>query len=123
MLLALPDLRGVLLPRPAPNVVGPSSESPYHVWVSLDTANPKDFSVVLESRFWANRRVSVAAYSGENASVRAELKLDRMVGRLSPDIDDGTVWIERRRRFLTREFAPGERVGRYSLSYVMRLHE
>ena len=40
------------------------------------------------------------------------------------DEDDGTIWIERRRTFLTREFFPGERVGRYPLSYVSRLsHE
>jgi hypothetical protein len=123
MLLALPDLRGVLVPPPAPNIVGPSSTSQYQVWVSLDTQRPEDFSVVLESPFWANRRVNVAAYSGENASVRAELKLARAVRQLSSETDDGTVWIERRRRFLTREFAPGERVGRYWLSYVMRLHE
>ena len=42
---------------------------------------------------------------------------------LCPAIEDGTVWVERRRRFLTREFAPGERVGRYSLSYLTRLHD
>jgi hypothetical protein len=38
--------------------------------------------------------------------------------------NDGDVWVERRRRFLTREFNPGERVGRYSLNYLSHLgHE
>ena len=38
--------------------------------------------------------------------------------------EDGVVWIERRRRFLGREYLPGERVGRYTFSYVSKLkHE
>jgi hypothetical protein len=42
----------------------------------------------------------------------------------SANEDDGIVWIERRRRFLTREFFPGERVGRYSVPYLSHLgHE
>ena len=122
MLVALPDLRAAVFPGPSPNVVAPFSASPYHVWVSLDVQDPDEFSVVLESRFWANRRAPVVA-SGGGAPARAELQLHRLPGHPTGDIDDGTVWIERRRRFLTREYAPGERVGRYSLSYVARLHE
>lgn len=123
MLAALPDLRAAVFPEPSPNVIAPFSASPYQVWVSLDARHADEFSVVLESRFWANRRAPVVAYAGASAPPRAELQLQRLPGQLTGDIDDGTVWVERRRRFLTREYAPGERVGRYSLSYVARLHE
>jgi hypothetical protein len=124
MLWALPDLRGILAPPVAPDVVAPSSPSPYYLWVSLDTAHPRDFRIVLESRYWSNRRAGVARYGGANASVRAELLLHRMTGQGSTDGEDGTIWIERRQHFLGREFAPGERVGRYSVSYINRLtHE
>src|SRR5688572_16645497 len=56
LLLALPDLASILLPPPAPGVVAPSSPSPYHLWVSLDTRHPERFLVVFESGFWSNRR-------------------------------------------------------------------
>jgi hypothetical protein len=39
------------------------------------------------------------------------------------ELDDGTVWVERRRRFLVHEFAPGERVGAYSLRYLNQLNK
>jgi hypothetical protein len=56
--------------------------------------------------------------------VRAEIRLQRVARQTTDDEEDGTVWIERRRWFLGREFTPGERVGRYSFSYVNRLgHE
>jgi hypothetical protein len=124
MVLALPDLLDVVRPPLAPAVVAPSSPSPYHLWVSLDTKRPESFYVVLESGFWSNRRAEVAAYGGANASVRAEMRLNRLTRQTSREEEDGIVWVERRRRFLSRDFAPGERVGRYTLSYVARLgHE
>jgi hypothetical protein len=121
MLLALQDLWCILLPPRAPDVVAPSSPSPYHLWVSLDTKHPKYFEVVLESKYWSNRRVKVTRYSGANASVRAEILLHRLTRQIAQDGEDGTVWIERRRRFLTREYASGDRVGRYSVAYLNRL--
>jgi hypothetical protein len=121
MLVALPDLRGILLPPPPPPVVGPSSPSPYYLWVSLDTKKPDAFYAVLESNFWANRREEVKRYGGANASVRAEIRLRRLGHQFTAREEDGTVWIERRRRFLTREFSPGEQVGRYSFLYLNHL--
>jgi hypothetical protein len=121
MLIALPDLRSILWPPSAPAVTGPSSPSPYHLWVSLDTNQPDAFYVVLESGFWSNRRSTVAAYGGANASARAELRLKRLARPTTTDEEDGIIWVERRRRFLTREFLPGDLVGRYSFSYVTRL--
>jgi len=121
ILIALPDLRSIIAPPPAPIPVTPSSPSPYYLWVSLNTEKPESFQVVLESKFWTNRRAVVKQYSGANASVRAEIRLQRVAHQTSFNEEDGTVWIERRRHFLTREFAPGERVGRYSLSYLSRL--
>ena len=121
MLLALPDVRSILWPPPSPAVTGPSSPSPYHLWVSLDTNHPEAFYVVLESGFWSNRRSTVAAYGGANASARAELRLKRLARPTTNDEEDGIIWVERRRRFLTREFLPGDLVGRYSFSYVTRL--
>jgi hypothetical protein len=124
MLVALPDLHSILLPPPVPAVVAPSSPSPYYLWVSLDTRHPDRFLVVLESGFWSNRRAEVTRQGGANPSARAEIRLNRPVRQTASDAEDGTVWIERRRRFLLREFAPGERVGRYSFSHVSRLgHE
>jgi hypothetical protein len=121
MLLALQDLRCILLPPRAPDVLAPSSPSPYYLWVSLDTKHPGYFEVVLESKYWSNRRTKVMRYSGADASVRAEILLHRLTGQMAQDGEDGTVWIERRRRFLTREYASEERVGRYSVAYLNRL--
>jgi hypothetical protein len=124
MLAALPDLRNVLIPPPSPAVVPPSSPSPYYLWVSLDTKHPEAFTVSLESGFWANRRADVGSYEGADGSVRAELRLNRVGIQTTGDEEDGTVRIERRRKLLTREFEPGERVGSYSFSHITRLgHE
>jgi hypothetical protein len=124
MVIALPDLRSILLPHPAPTVVAPTSSSPYYLWVSLNTKHPEYFSAVLESGFWSNRRAEVKRYGGIAPSVRAELRLHRLTRMTVENEADGSVWIERRRRFLTREFAPGERVGRYSIPYLEKLgHE
>jgi len=124
MLAALPDLRNVLSPPPSPAVVPPSSPSPYYLWLSLDTKHPEAFTVALESGFWSNRRAQVASYEGANGSVRAELRLNRVGFQTTSDEENGTVWIERRRKFLTREYESGERIGSYSFSYITRLgHE
>lgn len=124
MLAGLPDLRSILLPFAAPVAVEPASPSPYHIWVSLDTKQPRYFSAVLESRYWSNRRAEVQARGGLTPSIRAEIQLHRLIGRTASTEEEGFVWIERRRRFLTREFLPGERVGRYSIPYLSRLgHE
>lgn len=124
MVIALPDLRNILLPPLAPVVVAPGSPSPYDLWVSLDTRQAESFRVVLESGFWANRRAEVKTYVGAHASVRAEITLHRLDRQTSYDDEDGVVWVERRYRFLHREFAADDRVGRYTLSYLNRLeHE
>ena len=124
MLAAMPDLRTVLLPPRAPKVVGPSSPSPYMLWVSLDTPTPEAFNVVLESQFWSRRRARVTKHAGTNDPPRAELVLRRLPHQSYANEEDGTVWIERRRHFLSREFRPGPRAGRYTLSYLFRLpHE
>jgi len=124
MLAALPDLWNILSPPPSPAVVPPASPSPYYLWVSLDTKHPEAFNVVLESGFWSNRRAQVASYEGANGSVRAELRLNRVGFQTTSDEENGTVWIERRRKLLTREYGSGERIGSYSFSYITRLgHE
>jgi hypothetical protein len=124
MLAAIPDLRSNLLPYPAPSAVLPASPSPYYLWVSLDTKHPEYFGVVLESGYWSNRRADVKRCDGINSSIRAEMHFHRLTGMTAANEDDGVVWIERRRRFLGREFFPGERVGRYSISYLSHLgHE
>jgi hypothetical protein len=79
---------------------------------------------VLDSGYWSNRRSDVRQRGGAAPSVRAEIQLYRLAGVTAAREEDGVVWIERRRRFLTREFLPGERVGRYSIPYLTRLgHE
>ena len=124
MLIALPDLRNILLPHPAPVAVPPASLSPYYLWVSLDSKHPEYFSVALESGYWSNRRSDVKQRGGVTPSVRAEIQFHRLTGMTAANEEDGVVWIERRRRFLSREFHPGERVGRYSIPYLSRLgHE
>lgn len=124
MLAALPDIFNVLTPPAPPSVVKPSSSSPYYLWVSLDTNRPRAFRVAFESGFWSNRRANVARYHGADGSVRAEILVSRVERQSTVDDQDGTVWVERRRAFLTREYEPGERVGTYSLSYVSKLgHE
>ena len=124
MLAALPDLRSIVFPHDAPVAVPPSSTSPYELWLSLDTKHPEYFSVVLESSYWSNRREEVKTRGGPTPSVRAEIRFHRLTGMNEGSENDGDVWVERRRRFLTREFNPGERVGRYSLHYLSHLgHE
>ncbi len=124
MVIALPDLLGIINPPLAPTVVAPGSPSAYYLWVSLNTRQAGYFRVVLESGFWANRRADVKNYSGANASVRAEVSLHRLDVQTAYDDEDGVVWIERRYRFLNREFALDDRVGRYTLSYLTRIdHE
>jgi hypothetical protein len=124
MLFAFPSLRSILLPPSAPTVVAPSSGSPGYLWVSLNTRRPEYFFVVLESEYWSNRRAQVTPHSGADASMRAEIQLQRAPAPSTDDQEDGTVWVERRHRFLTREFTPGARIGRYDLFYLNRLgHE
>jgi hypothetical protein len=124
MLVALPDLRSTLLPYPAPVAVPPASSSPYFIWVSLDTKHPQYFSVVLESDYWSNRRAEVQPRGGVTPSTRAEMHFHRLTGATTANEDDGIIWIERRHHFLTREFLPGERVGRYSIRYLSHIgHE
>jgi hypothetical protein len=124
MLLALHDLRGILLPPAPPMVVAPSSPLPEHLWVSLKTMHPDRFLVVLESNYWLNRRAAANARNAANGSVRAEIQLQRSEAATTSDTEQGTVWIERRYQFLNREFVPGEHIGRYDLSYLNRLgHE
>jgi hypothetical protein len=121
MVMALPDIRDVLAPPAPPAAVKPSSPSPYYLWVSLDTKRPEAFTVVFESGFWANRRADVANHTGPGGSMRAEMRLNRLGRQGAVDEEDGRVWVERRQRFLTREFQLGERVGSYSLSYLTQL--
>jgi hypothetical protein len=124
LVVALPDLRSILLPHRPPVAVEPASSSPYYLWVSLDTKHPAYFSAVLDSSYWSNRRSDVRQHGGITPSVRAEIQLHRLTGVTAAREEDGVVWIERRRRFLGREFLPGERVGRYSIQYLTRLgHE
>jgi len=122
MALALPDIRNVLQPPAAPRVVRPGSPSPYYLWVSLDTQRPEAFRAELESEFWSNRRADVVAYGGADASVRAEIRLTRHSRQSTIDEQNGTVWIERRRKFLTREFQPGERIASYPFAHLTNLH-
>jgi hypothetical protein len=121
MAIALPDIRNVLQPPAPPEAVTPGSPSPYYLWVSLDTQRPEAFRAVLESGFWSNRRADVIAYGGADGSSRAEMRLSRHPRQSTIDEEDGIVWIERRRKFLGREFQPGERVGSYPLSYLIDL--
>jgi len=124
MLLAVPDLRSILFPHPAPVAVVPASPSPYELWVSLDTRHPEYFSAILESEYWSNRRADVRQYHGVSPSVRAQIPFHRLTGITTANENHGHVWIERRQRFLMREYNPGERVGRYSIPYLTRLgHE
>lgn len=121
MVMALPDIRNVLTPPEPPVAVKPSSPSPYYLWVSLDTKRPEAFTVQFESGFWANRRGDVENYTGPGGSARAEMRLNRLGRQGAVDEEDGRVWVERRQKFLTREFELGERVGSYSLSYLTQL--
>jgi len=121
VLAGLPDLRNILLPPASPVPVAPASPTPYELWVSLDTKQPQYFNVVLESDYWSNRRVEVSHHTDVMQSVRAVIVFHRTLRAEEAHEDDGVVWIERRRRFLTREFFPGERVGRYSIPYLARL--
>jgi hypothetical protein len=121
MALALPDIHNVLRPPPAPSVVGPGSPSPYYLWVTLDTDRPDAFKAELESGFWSNRRSDILAYGGADGSVRAEMRLTRNARPTTVDELDGTVWINRRRKFLGRDFMPGERVASYPFTHLTAL--
>ena len=121
MALALPDIRNVLAPPAPPRVVQPGSPSPYYLWVSLDSKRAEAFRAALESAFWSNRRADVVAYGGANASVRAEMRLSRHARPSTIDEQNGTVWIERRRKFLNRDFLAGERIASFPLAHITKL--
>ena len=121
LLAAASDMRAILLPFQTPKVVAPGSPTPRYLWVSLDTSHPRYFSVSFESGFWANRHADVSFHDGENASVRAEIPLLPLADKTTVDENDGTVWIERRQHFLSREFISNDRVGRYTLRYLTNL--
>jgi hypothetical protein len=121
MAFALPDVRNVLAPPAPPKVVSPGSPSPYYLWVSLDSRRADAFRAALESEFWSNRRADVVAYGGAGGSVRAEMRLSRHGRPSTIDERNGTVWIERRRKFLNREFLGGERVASYPLARITGL--
>ena len=124
MLVALPDIRNVLQPPPPPKVVAPGSPSPYFLWVSLATNRPNAFNALLESGFWSNRRAEVVEYGGADGSMRAEMRLSRSGHQSTIDEQDGIVWIERRRKFLTREFQAGDRIASYPFAHLNGLrHE
>lgn len=123
MLASIPDLVSILVPPTAPLVVGPAVASPYQIQLNLATAHPARFSIVLESAFWANRRAPLEATTIAGASAVAELPLIRLANQVTRDVEDGVVYVERRNRFLGREFAASERVGRYSLAYLVQAHE
>ncbi|MEO8333874.1 MAG: hypothetical protein ABI664_02810 [bacterium] len=120
MLAAMPSVGSILLPPTAPWVTPQPSTSPYSVWLGVESSMPDAFYVVLESNFWANRRAPVQRHPGADGSVRAEIALRRLSRHQSNDEEDGIFWLERRRYFLTRVFDPGERIGRYSFSYLTR---
>ena len=123
MLLALPDLRGILLPPPAPLPVRIAAPAPDVVRVGLETRHPRHFTVLMTSQFWSNRRVDVARAVGPGSVAYAELRLTRSPDQSTQDVLNGIVWIERRRRFLMREFTTGARVGQFSLTYFSLPHE
>jgi hypothetical protein len=75
MLLALPDLRGILLPPPAPLPVRIAAPAPDVVRVGLETRHPRHFTVLMTSQFWSNRRVDVARAVGPGSVAYAELRL------------------------------------------------
>ena len=104
-------------------IIGPFSPNSSELWVSLDGARSQDFWVVLESGFWSNRRGTVQRPATGGGITRAELPLRRAASQSTQLVEDGTVWVERRRRFLFREFDPGERVGQFTLSYLMVPHD
>jgi len=91
------------------------------LWVSLGTNRPDAFRAEFESGFWSNRRTDVVAYGGADASVRAEIRLTRTGHQSTIDEQNGTVWIERRRKFLTREFRGGERIASYPFAHLTNL--
>ncbi len=119
MLIALPDLGNVVLPPAAPIVVATAGSSPFHLAITLDSPAAEAFAVALESRFWANRRQVLQRTGGVS---RANIPLHRLSQRVQWELDDGTLWVERRRGFLFRDYAPGERVGAYSLRYLNQLN-
>jgi hypothetical protein len=121
MLAAAMDIRAILWPYASPAVTSPSSPTPFYLWVTLDTKHPRYFDVQLESDFWVNRQVNIARYGGADSSVRAEISLRRVTDKPAGDESNGTVWVQRRQLFLTREFSPGERVGCYTLPYLNSL--
>ena len=53
--------------------------------------------------------------------MRAEMRLSRHGRPSTIDERNGTVWIERRRKFLNREFQGGERIASYPLAHITGL--
>ena len=121
MVAALPDIVRLLFPPRAPMVVGPVSTSPYWMWVSLDTDQPKAFRVRLESDYWANRVANVSYHGGSSYPPRAEIQVNRLPTTFTRKENEGVVWVERRRTFMGREFFIGERIGCFQVAQLSRM--
>lgn len=123
--IASHDMWCILRPPEAPLAIAASSPSPAFLRIGLQTAQPNYFKVLLESEYWVNRRAPVGPPGSPFDFPYAEIPLVRAARPTTgdADTDEGTVWVERRRLFLGREFQFGERVGRYSVSEFSRLHK
>ncbi len=115
------DLKCILLPPTPPAPIALTPSPPGVLWVGLKTDYPDYFEVVLESDHWISRRVGVELHHGAFTAARAEVPLTLASHPELVDSHDGTVWIERRQKFLWRKFQFGERVGQYSVSYPSHL--
>jgi hypothetical protein len=125
LVIASHDMWCILRPPEPPLAIAASSPSPSFLRIGLQTTQPKYFKVLLESEYWVNRRAPVGAPASPFDVPYAEIPLVRAARPTTgdADTDEGTVWVERRRLFLGREFQFGERVGRYSVSDFSRLHK
>lgn len=116
---AWPDLKSELFPARAPELQRLISPTAYQLWIGLDTESPERFRAVLQSDHWASRIADPLPFAGPDAKSYASFRLRRLSVEATRNSESGTVWIERRPRFLWRDYGPGERIGRYSISYLM----
>jgi hypothetical protein len=114
--IASKDLVFLFIPPPPPEITTLSSPADRSLRLRIDTRHSDYYGLVLESEYWVNRNAEVQRGEGTIPSAIADIPLVRASQAVVGHERDGTIWLERRARFLGRDFQQRDRVNHFTLS-------